>query len=89
MIVITLSFVFMSCFIMLFCAKYKKITCRHNWVILKEEVIPSVLRRYKNVTDTNLRSEMISDAIKLALEKHIQIYTCTNCGKIKKIVSTF
>ena len=60
-----------------------RLFCRHKWELLSETKTDSPLER---MCDQGLESFDKAPAA-LALQTHIQVFHCTECGKLKRFMT--
>ena len=96
---ITMGIVFFGCFVMLFCAKHKRLTCPHkSMVVMKDITTPSVVTRFTEATGRPPAGDEDNGSMDVhtmwlykdeVAQKHILVMLCPDCGKITKIVTEF
>ena len=57
------------------------IFCKHDWSVLSETVTKSALEH-----TCDLGAEIESGSESLLNRKHIQVFTCSKCGKLERFV---
>lgn len=61
--------------------------CKHEWKVLSETTTQSALENaFQAAKNANLNLESFKGFS--AERKHIQVFTCTLCGKFKRFVET-
>lgn len=58
-----------------------KLFCFHKWSLLRETVTKSRIEVIKETGCTNVKG-----LFNAADRKHIQVFTCEKCGKLKRFV---
>jgi hypothetical protein len=96
---ITMGIILFACFVMIFCAKYKRLTCPHKGMVtLKDMTTPSTVTRFVEASGKAVAGDDKDGALSPnemwlyraeVAQKHILVLLCPDCGKIKKIVTEF
>ena len=86
---IMMGFFAFACFLLWFNAYHKKIICKHVWIVLKDETLPNVMTRFAEATGQVKAPHCHAHLIEDVQQKKIQILVCSDCGKVKRFVTTF
>ena len=62
------------------------VDCIHKWKVLKIFTTMSRFEEANKICETTLADAARSDGAKLLERKHIQVFTCTKCGALKRFV---
>ena len=60
--------------------------CRHRWEVLSETVTKSRFESSMEAVKTNISELTLPHQLCKADRKHIQVFTCQKCGKLKRFV---
>lgn len=59
--------------------------CKHEWKVLSETVTKSAIEVARSTVIGSIEFE-VSGKLACAKRKHIQVFTCNKCGKLKRFV---
>ena len=63
--------------------------CKHEWKVLSETITESKFEHaIKNFSIANVAEMCIPRQMSDATRKHIQVFSCNKCGKLKRFVET-
>ncbi len=60
--------------------------CKHKWYLMSDMVTKSKFEHAMEVSPDNVKSVKIPRQMCSASRKHIQVFTCEKCGKLKRFV---
>jgi len=60
--------------------------CNHKWVLLSETVLKSKWEHSMEIMPENMKNIKIPWRMCDAERKHIQVFSCESCGKLKRFV---